>query len=344
MDLSTTYMGLKLKNPLVAAASPLSYELANLKRMEDAGAAAIVLFSLFEEQIESEQRELFYYMSQGTESFAESLTYFPEPESFNTGPEEYLELIRKAKESTSIPIIASLNGVSRGGWIDYARKMEQAGADALELNVYLLPTNPEVSGSEIESVYSNVLAAVKACVKIPVAMKLSPFFSSIPNMARKLDRMEADAFVLFNRFYQPDINLEKLEVEPMVTLSRPGSMLLSLRWIAILFGHVRASLAASGGIHTAEDVLKNRDGRRRRYPDGRRAPEKRHRPPDHGAPGYGSLDDPARIRLARRDEGLDEPPLGRRAGRFRARQLHEGAQRLHPPLRLAVTCESRADA
>ena len=195
-------------------------------------------------------------MSQGTESFAESLTYFPEPESFNLGPEEYLELIRKAKESVQIPIIASLNGVSRGGWIDYARKMEQAGADALELNVYLLPTNLDVSGSEIESIYTNILAAVKACVKIPVAMKLSPFFSSIPNMARKLDRMDADALVLFNRFYQPDINLETLEVEPTVRLSQPGSMMMSLRWIAILFGRVNVSLAASGGIHTADDVIK----------------------------------------------------------------------------------------
>jgi dihydroorotate dehydrogenase (fumarate) len=257
MDLSTTYMGLKLKNPLVAAASPLSYELGNIKKLEDAGAAAVVLFSLFEEQIEQEQRELFYYMSQGTESFAEALTYFPEPDHFNAGPEEYLELIRKAKESTNIPIIASLNGVSRGGWIDYARKMEEAGADAIELNVYLLPTNLDVSGSEIESVYTNILAAVKAGVKIPVATKLSPFFSSIPNMARKLDRMEADALVLFNRFYQPDINLEKLEVEPSVTLSRPGTMLVSLRWIAILFGRIKASLAASGGVHTAQDVIKS---------------------------------------------------------------------------------------
>ena len=256
MDLSTTYMGLKLKNPLVAAASPLSYELGNIKKMEDAGLSAIVLYSLFEEQIEKEQRDLFYYTSQGTDSFAESLSYFPEPESYNLGPEEYLELIRKAKESVQIPIIASLNGISRGGWIDYARKMEQAGADGLELNVYLLPTNLDVSGSEIESIYTNILAAVKACVKIPVAMKLSPFFSSIPNMARKLDRMDADALVLFNRFYQPDINLETLEVEPTVRLSQPGSMMMSLRWIAILFGRVNVSLAASGGIHTADDVIK----------------------------------------------------------------------------------------
>jgi len=256
MDLSTTYMGLNLKNPLVAAASPLSYELAGIKRLEDAGAAAVVMYSLFEEQICKEAKELFYYTTQGTESFAESLSYFPEPAHYNAGPEEYLELVRKAKESTGVPIIASLNGVSRGGWIEYARKIEQAGADALELNVYLVPTNMDVTGAELEAVYLNILAAVKACVKIPVAMKLSPFFSSIPNMARKLDKMNADALVLFNRFYQPDIDLETLEVQPKVQLSEPGTMLLPLRWVAILCGHVSASLAAGGGIHTAQDVLK----------------------------------------------------------------------------------------
>jgi dihydroorotate dehydrogenase (fumarate) len=250
-------MGLKLKNPLVPAASPLSYEMANIKRMEDAGASAVVLYSLFEEQICKEAKELFYYTTQGTESFAEALSYFPEPDSFNLGPEEYLEHIRKAKESVGIPVVASLNGISRGGWIDYARKIEQAGADALELNVYLLPTNMDVTGAEIEAVYLNVLAAVKACVKIPVAMKLSPFFSSIPNMARKLDKMGVNGLVLFNRFYQPNIDLESLEVEPKVRLSTSGSMTLPLRWIAILYSHLKASLAASTGIHTAEDVLKS---------------------------------------------------------------------------------------
>lgn len=256
MDLSTTYMGLKLKNPLVPAASPLSYDLDNIKRMEDAGASAVVLYSLFEEQIRHEARELVHYTEQGTESFAEALSYFPEPETYNLGPEEYLEHIRKAKETVGLPVIASLNGISRGGWIEYARKCEQAGADALELNVYLLPTNPDVSGAEIEAVYLNILAAVKSMVKIPVAMKLSPFFSSIPNMARKLDKMDADSLVLFNSFYQPNINLETLEVEAQITLSHPGQMLLPLRWIAILFGRVKASLAATGGIHTAEDVIK----------------------------------------------------------------------------------------
>lgn len=256
MDLTTTYMGLKLKSPLVAAASPLSYSLDSIKRLEDAGAAAVVMYSLFEEQINHEQQELFYYTTQGTDSFAEALNYFPPADDFNLGPEEYLELIRAAKQSVKIPVIASLNGVSRGGWIEYARKMEQAGADALELNVYMLPTNPEVTGAEIESVYLNILGAVKSVVKIPVAMKISQFFSSIPNMARKLDKMGVDGLVMFNRFYQPDLNLETLEVEPKVQLSTPGSMLLSLRWIAILCGRLKASLVASGGIHTTEDVIK----------------------------------------------------------------------------------------
>ncbi|MCL5270412.1 MAG: dihydroorotate dehydrogenase-like protein [bacterium] len=256
MDLTTNYMGLKLKNPLVAAASPLSYEIDNIKRMEEAGAAAVVLYSLFEEQIKQEALALHYYTTKGTESFAESLTYFPEPETYHLGPEEYLEHIRKAKAAVDLPVIASLNGITRGGWIDYARKVQQAGADGIELNVYLLPTNPAVEGGEIESVYVNILAAVKSVVSIPVAMKLNPFFSSIPNFAHKLDQMDVDALVLFNRFYQPDIDLEKLEVEPRIKLSTPGSMLLPMRWIAILYGHVRASLAATTGIHTAEDVIK----------------------------------------------------------------------------------------
>jgi dihydroorotate dehydrogenase (fumarate) len=256
MDLKTTYLGMELRNPLVVAASPLSYELDNIKRMEDAGAAAVVMYSLFEEQISHEARELHHYTSQGTESFAESLSYFPEAESYNMGPDDYLEHIRKAKEAVKMPVIASLNGVSRGGWINYARKIEQAGADALELNVYYLPTDPQVTGAEVEAVYLNILAAVKAAVTIPVAMKLSPFFSSIPNMAVKLEKMDVDGLVLFNRFYQPDIDLEKLEVEPRVNLSRPGEITLPLRWLAILRGAVKVSLAASGGVHQAEDAIK----------------------------------------------------------------------------------------
>lgn len=256
MDLTTTYMGMQLKSPLVPSASPLSQKIDNIRRMEDAGAAAVVLFSLFEEQISQEARELDYYLSAGTESFAESLTYFPKEEDFILGPDEYLEHIRKAKQAVRIPIIASLNGVSAGGWIDYARKIEAAGADALELNIYYIPTDPNLSSAEIEDIYLNDLRTVKSSVKIPVAMKLSPYFSGMANMARRLDEAGADALVLFNRFYQPDIDLENLEVVPNVLLSTPQSMRLPLRWIAILYGRVKASLAATSGIHSAEDVIK----------------------------------------------------------------------------------------
>jgi dihydroorotate dehydrogenase (fumarate) len=256
MDLTTTYLGLKLKNPLVPSASPLSHSLDTMRRLEDAGASAIVLYSLFEEQIEHESKELNHYMSYGTESFAEALSYFPEPTDFNLGPDEYLGHLRKAKEALQIPLIASLNGVSTGGWISYAKKMEEAGADALELNVYYIPTDPKLTGSDVETVYTDILAAVKTSVRIPVAIKLSPYFSAMSNMAHRLDSAGADGLVLFNRFYQPDIDLEALEVTPNVILSSSQALRLPLRWIAILHGTVRASLAATSGIHDAEDVLK----------------------------------------------------------------------------------------
>ncbi|HOH05890.1 MAG TPA: dihydroorotate dehydrogenase-like protein [bacterium] len=256
MDLTTTYMGLKLKNPLVPSASPLSKNLDTIKNLEDAGASAIVLYSLFEEQISFEAEELDHFLSYGTDSFAEALTYFPEAQEYRLGPEGYLEHIRKAKEATGIPIIASLNGVSTGGWIDYARKMEQAGADGLELNVYMLATDPVRTSAEIEQVYIDVLKAVKSSVKIPVAMKLSPFFSATAAMAKRLDDAGADALVLFNRFYQPDLDLEALEVKPGVVLSSPEDLRLPLRWIAILFGRIKASMAGTSGVHTATDALK----------------------------------------------------------------------------------------
>ncbi len=256
IDLTTTYMGLKLKNPLMPGASPLSGEISRIRQMEDSGAGAVVLHSLFEEQITHEQKELHHYIDQASDRSAEAESYFPEPDAFMLGPQEYLEHVRRAKETVSIPIIASLNGATKGGWIEFARQIEQAGADALELNIYNLPTDPAVPGAEVETGYLNVVAAVKSCVKIPVAVKLSPFFSSIPNFARQLDAVDADALVLFNRFYQPDINLEALEVEPRVRLSTPGMNLLPLRWIAILRGQVKASLAATTGIHTVEDVVK----------------------------------------------------------------------------------------
>lgn len=256
MDLSTNYLGLHLRNPLVASASPLSRSLDSMKRLEDSGASAIVMYSLFEEQIAHEAAELNHYLSYGTESFAESLTYFPESQEYNLGPDEYIELLHAAKEKLSIPVIGSLNGISVGGWIDYAKKIEQAGADALELNVYYIPTDPELTGQEVEDRYLEVLHAVKQAIKIPVAMKLSPFFSSMAHMAKRLDTAGANGLVLFNRFYQPDIDLETLEVVPGVVLSTPMAMRLPLRWIAILHGKVKASLAATSGIHTAQDVIK----------------------------------------------------------------------------------------
>lgn len=256
MDLSTTYLGLKLKNPIVPSASPLSYSLDSMKRLEDAGASAIVMYSLFEEQIAHEAAELDHYLAFGTESYAEALTYFPEAKEYNVGPDQYVELVRKAKESLSIPVIGSLNGISTGGWIDYAKKIEDAGADALELNIYYIPTDPEVTSPDVEDRYLEVLRAVKHTIKIPVAMKLSPFFSSFAHVAKRLESAGADGLVLFNRFYQPDIDLETLEVKPNVVLSTPNAMRLPLRWIAILHGRLKMSLAATSGIHSAEDVVK----------------------------------------------------------------------------------------
>lgn len=256
MNLSTTYLGLKLKNPIVPSASPLSRTLDSMKRLEDAGAAAIVVYSLFEEQIAHEAAELDHYLSYGTESFAEALTYFPEADEYNLGPEEYIKLLHDAKRSLGIPVIGSLNGISTGGWIEYAKKIEETGADALELNVYYIPTDPKLTSQDVEDRYLEVLHAVKRAVKIPVAMKLSPYFSSMANMAQRLDNAGADGLVLFNRFYQPDIDLETLEVKPNVILSSPQALRLPLRWIAILYGRLKASLAATSGVHTAQDVVK----------------------------------------------------------------------------------------
>jgi dihydroorotate dehydrogenase (fumarate) len=256
MDLSTNYMGITLKSPLVPSASPLSEELGNIKRLEDAGAAAIVLFSLFEEQLVMERLHLHHHMTHGTESYPEALSYFPEPEELHIGPDAYLNHIRRAKESVGIPVIASLNGASIGGWTDYARKMEQAGADAIELNIYYIPTDMDMNGAEVEQKYIDILKAVMSVVTVPVAVKLSPFFSNMAHMAMRLDSEGASALVLFNRFYQPDIDLDELEVQPRVLLSTPPELRLPLRWIAILFGKVRASLAATSGIHDGKDVIK----------------------------------------------------------------------------------------
>ena|ERR1022692_363269 len=256
MDLTTKYLGLQLRTPLVVSASPLSEEIDGIKRMEDAGASAVVLYSLFEEQLRQDRLELNQNLERGTGSFAESLTYFPEPGEFHLGPEEYLKHIAKAKAATRIPVIASLNGSSVGGWTKYAKLIQQAGADAIELNIYYIPTGLDLPGAQVEQTYLDILHAVKSEVTIPVAVKLSPFFSNFANMARRFDTAGADGLVMFNRFYQPDIDLESLEVRPNILLSTPMAMRVPLRWIAILYGRVRPNLAATSGIHRATDVLK----------------------------------------------------------------------------------------
>jgi dihydroorotate dehydrogenase (fumarate) len=256
VDLSTTYMGIKLRHPIVPSASPLSANLDDIRRMEDAGAAAVTLHSLFEEQIEFEAESLSHFLEHGTYSFAEALTYFPPLHEYRRGPKEYVEHIRKAKEAVDIPIIASLNGVSPGGWTGYAKQFQEAGADAVELNVYFIPTNPHLMSYDVENLYVKLLKNVKEHVTIPVAMKLSPYFSAMPHVASMLDAEGADALVLFNRFYQPDIDIEKLEVTPNLKLSTPVEMRLPMRWIAILYGRIQASMALTSGIHTAEDVIK----------------------------------------------------------------------------------------
>ena len=256
MDLSTTYLGLKLRTPLVPSASPLSEEVDSIKRLEDGGAAAVVLYSLFEEQLRRDRIELAQHLEHGTESFAEALTYFPEPEDMNLGPEEYLKHIARAKEAVKIPVIASLNGSSVGGWTEYAKQIQQAGADALELNIYYIPADMDLTGTEVEQTYIDILKAVKSEVSIPVAVKLSPFFSNFANMAKRLDDAGANGLVLFNRFYQPDIDLESLEVTPNILLSTPMAMRVPLRWVALLYGRIKAGMAGTSGIHRASDVLK----------------------------------------------------------------------------------------
>ncbi len=256
IDLTTKYMGLTLKNPIVPSASPLTKKVSGIKQMEDAGAAAITMYSLFEEQIDLEALAQHAFLEQTVFMSAEATAYFPKSADYNRGPDGYLDLIREAKASVGIPVIGSLNGVTTGGWTRYAKMIEEAGADALELNVYLIPTRANLSSEGVENTYLDILREVKAQVKIPVAMKLSPFFSAMPNMAHRLDRAGADALVLFNRFYQPDFDLEELSVTPHLMLSTPWEMRLPLRWVAILSGHVSASLALTSGVHTAEDAVK----------------------------------------------------------------------------------------
>ncbi len=256
MDISTTYLGLKLTSPIIPSAGPLSQDIGNIKMMEDSGAGAAVIYSIFEEQIENESLDYFQHTTANTESNAEALSYFPQSSDFRIGPDEYLEHIRKAKSSVNIPIIASLNGKSLGGWIEYAKKIEEAGADALELNIYRLATDTKASSLDIEKNYIEIVKTVKSSVNIPIAVKIGPFFSSTAWMADQLSNAGADGLVLFNRFYQPDIDLERLEVVPNVILSTPMAMRLPLRWIAILYGRIKADLAATSGIYNEKDVLK----------------------------------------------------------------------------------------
>jgi len=256
MDLSTTYLGLKLAHPFLPGASPLADELAVARRLEDAGAPALVMRSLVEEQIARERIDAYLHAHRHGESFAEAVSYFPSPERFTFGPEEYLDHVRRLKDSLSIPVIASVNGTRPGGWLDYPRLIEQEGADALELNLYQLALDPDVTGEEVEKEAVEVLREVKRTVKIPVAVKLSPFFSSFAHFSQRLDAAGADALVLFNRFYQPDIDVENLQVAETLHLSSSDELPLRLRWVAALSGRLRADLAVTGGVHTAMDAVK----------------------------------------------------------------------------------------
>jgi dihydroorotate dehydrogenase (fumarate) len=257
IDLSTEYLGLKLRNPLVVSSTPLSQSIATLRRMEDCGAAAVVLSSLFEEQLILESRALDNDMSRGTESFAESLDFLPEFDDYRQGHETYLEHLRKAKAAVSIPVLASLNGATPGGWVRFAKDLEQAGADALELNTYSLATDPRIPSGEVEKGVVELVRQVKESVTISVAVKLSPFYTSVPHLAAELDKVGANGVVLFNRFYQPDFDIENLDVVPSLHFSTSEELLLRLHWAAILFSHVKADIAITGGVHTAEDVLKS---------------------------------------------------------------------------------------
>ncbi|MBI1208680.1 MAG: dihydroorotate dehydrogenase-like protein [Azospirillum sp.] len=256
MDLSTRYLGLVLPHPLMPGASPLAENLDTVRRLEDAGAAAIVLPSLFEEQLLQDRMSVLRHTEDPAEGFAEALSYFPHTDDFALGPESYLEQIRRIKLAVNVPVIASLNGITRAGWIDYARLIEQAGADALELNVYFVAAGAKDTAASVEDRLIEIAAAVKQSVELPVAVKLSPFFSALRHLVRRLEALEIDGLVLFNRFYQPDIDIEALETVPRLSLSTSSELLLRLRWLAILSGRVRPSLAASGGIHDTADAIK----------------------------------------------------------------------------------------
>ncbi len=256
MDLTTDYMGLPLTSPLVPSASPLSQKLSNIRQMEDCGAGAVVLWSVFEEQIAHDAAQLEHYLHYGADRWAESLTYFPAEKEYHLGPDAYLDHIARAKAAVDIPIIASLNGVSDKGWVSYAKQIAQAGADALELNIYYIPTDPQLQASDVENVYVSIVQAVKSQISIPLAVKVSPYFSATANMMSKLDKAGADGLVIFNRFYQADIDINDFEVIPNLMLSTQFESRLPMRWAAILYGKLSASLAVTSGIHTSKDVVK----------------------------------------------------------------------------------------
>ena len=256
VDLNVSYLGLQLKNPLVASASPLSKKIDTVKQLEDAGISAVVMYSLFEEQIVHESNELDFFLNRGTESYAEALTYFPDLSHYNVGSEGYLNTVRKLKESVDIPVIGSLNGYSTGGWLDYAKKIEQAGADALELNIYYLPAELETTSEELEEAYIDLVSDVRKQVSIPLALKLSPYFTALPELASKLVAKGANGLVLFNRFMQPDLDIDQMVVNPKVTLSTSQDLRLPLRWIALLYGRIQADLALTSGVHEVADVVK----------------------------------------------------------------------------------------
>jgi dihydroorotate dehydrogenase (fumarate) len=256
IDLSTTYLGLKLAHPLICSSSPLSADVGAIRRLEDGGAAAVVLHSLFEEQIEAESLDLDRYLEAGAESYAEASSYFPELTAPDPGPDDYLNLVRKAKESVSIPIIASLNGTTPGGWVRYSRYLESAGADAIELNVYTVPTDPQSSSQQIEDDLCSLVQEVASSITIPLAVKLGSFYTGPAHLAHRLHNVGATALVLFNRFYQPDFDIDNLSVVPHIKLSHSEELLLRLHWIAILYGRIGLDLAVTGGVHTARDLLK----------------------------------------------------------------------------------------
>lgn len=257
IDLKTKYLGMSLKNPLMVSPSPLCDSLDNIRRMEDAGAAAVVMHSLFEEQLAQESQQLNGNLMQGTEAYAESLSYFPDLAEYRMGPKSYLEHLQKAKAAVNIPVLGSLNGVSEGGWTEYAKLMQDAGADAIELNLYFIPASPEMSGLEVRQQYEDLVRSVKANVSIPVAVKVGPYFTAFAHAAKQLAGAGANGLVMFNRFYQPDFDLEALEVTPNLVLSSSEALRLRLRWVAILYGRIDIDMAITGGVHTPEDVVKS---------------------------------------------------------------------------------------